>query len=75
MSLSGLTEDEAKSFHRAFMTSFLIFTLIAAVAHWAAWQWRPWIPGVEGYPVSAETSASQPAPADGAGSSVATTLR
>ena len=53
--LSGLTEDEAKSFHRVFITSFLAFTIIAAIAHYAVWQWRPWIPGVAGYTDAAST--------------------
>ncbi|RZL67931.1 MAG: light-harvesting protein [Variovorax sp.] len=48
-SLSGLTEQEAKEFHGIFMTSFIIFTLIAVVAHFLAWQWRPWLPGAGGY--------------------------
>ena len=48
-SLSGLTESEAKEFHSIFMTSFIIFTLIAIVAHFLAWQWRPWLPGASGY--------------------------
>lgn len=48
-SLSGLTEQEAKEFHGIFMTSFIIFTLIAVVAHFLAWQWRPWLPGTGGY--------------------------
>ncbi len=48
-SLSGLTEQEAKEFHGIFMTSFIIFTLIAVVAHFLAWQWRPWLPGSGGY--------------------------
>jgi light-harvesting complex 1 beta chain len=42
-SLSGLTESEAKEFHGIFMTSFLIFTAIAVVAHVLAWTWRPWL--------------------------------
>ena len=42
-SLSGLTEGEAKEFHRIFMTSFIVFTLIAVVAHFLVWQWRPWL--------------------------------
>ena len=41
-SLSGLTEQEAKEFHGIFMTSFIIFTVIAVIAHFFAWQWRPW---------------------------------
>ena len=48
-SLSGLNESEAKEFHRIFVTSFVIFTVIAIIAHFLAWQWRPWLPGPEGY--------------------------
>ncbi|MEO6745131.1 MAG: light-harvesting antenna LH1, beta subunit [Caldimonas sp.] len=48
-SLSGLTEQEAKEFHGIFMTSFIIFTVIAIVAHFLVWQWRPWLPGTAGY--------------------------
>lgn len=48
-SLSGLTEAEAKEFHGVFMTSFIVFTVIAIVAHILVWQWRPWLPGVKGY--------------------------
>lgn len=48
-SLSGLTEDEAKEFHRIFMSSFIIFTVIAIIAHFLVWQWRPWLPGPQGY--------------------------
>ena len=51
-SLSGLTESEAKEFHRIFMMSFIIFLLIAIVAHILAWQWRPWLPGPAGYSAS-----------------------
>jgi light-harvesting complex 1 beta chain len=48
-SLSGLSDSEAKEFHRIFVTSFIIFTIIAVIAHFLAWQWRPWLPGVNGY--------------------------
>ncbi len=48
-SLSGLTEEEAKEFHSIFMSSFVIFTVIAVLAHILAWVWRPWLPGEEGY--------------------------
>lgn len=48
-SLSGLTEAEAKEFHGVFMTSFIVFTVIAIVAHILVWQWRPWLPSVKGY--------------------------
>lgn len=44
-----LTPDEAKEFHKLFMTSFIIFTVIAIVAHILAWMWRPWLPGPNGY--------------------------
>ncbi|MTJ81668.1 MAG: light-harvesting protein [Telmatospirillum sp.] len=47
--LSGLTEAEAKEFHSIFVSSFAVFTLIAAVAHLLVWMWRPWIPGPNGY--------------------------
>lgn len=60
-SLSGLTEGEAQEFHKIFVTSFLIFTGIAIVAHFLVWSWRPWIPGPEGYSAmieSAKTLAS-----------------
>jgi light-harvesting complex 1 beta chain len=47
--LSGLTEAEAKEFHGLFVTGFLFFVLIAAIAHILVWLWRPWIPGPNGY--------------------------
>lgn len=46
---SGLTENEAREFHGIFVSSFIIFTFIAVIAHVLAWQWRPWLPGPEGY--------------------------
>ena len=49
VSLSGLTEAEAKEFHTIFMTSFIIFVAIAIVAHILVWLWRPWLPGPQGY--------------------------
>ncbi len=51
-SLSGLTEGEAKEFHSIFMRSFIIFTVIAIIAHILAWMWRPWLPGPQGYTTS-----------------------
>jgi len=51
-STSGLTESEAKEFHSIFVTSFIIFTVIAVIAHILVWQWRPWLPGVNGYSTS-----------------------
>ncbi len=52
VSLSGLTETEAKEFHKLFVVSFIVFTLIAIVAHILVWSWRPWIPGPNGYTTS-----------------------
>ncbi len=49
VSLSGLTETEAKEFHGVFMASFVGFTLVAIVAHILVWLWRPWLPGEDGY--------------------------
>jgi light-harvesting complex 1 beta chain len=48
-SLSGLTETEAKEFHKIFVFSFIVFTVIAIIAHFLVWSWRPWIPGPNGY--------------------------
>ncbi len=48
-SLSGLSEAEAREFHALFMTSFIVFLVIAIIAHILAWQWRPWLPGSQGY--------------------------
>lgn len=42
-SMSGLSEEEAKEFHKVFMMSFAGFTAIAIVAHFLVWQWRPWL--------------------------------
>ena len=47
--LTGLTGQEAKEFHRIFMMGFIGFTLIAIAAHFLVWNWRPWFPKVGGY--------------------------
>jgi len=44
-SLSGLTDDEAREFHGIFMTGFIVFLVIAVIAHVLAWQWCPWTTG------------------------------
>ncbi|MEM1263349.1 MAG: light-harvesting antenna LH1, beta subunit [Pseudomonadota bacterium] len=46
---SGLSANEAKEFHRLFIVGFVVFTVIAIVAHFLVWKWRPWFPSVEGY--------------------------
>ncbi|MDP2412193.1 MAG: light-harvesting antenna LH1, beta subunit [Pseudolabrys sp.] len=48
-SLSGLTEQEAREFHSLFVTSFIGFMVVAIIAHFLVWQWRPWLPGPKGY--------------------------
>ncbi len=42
-SLSGLTPEEAKEFHGIFMSSFIMFTIVAVIAHVLVWFWRPWL--------------------------------
>lgn len=49
VTLSGLSDMEAREFHSLFMMSFIIFTAIAVVAHILVWMWRPWLPGPNGY--------------------------
>ncbi len=48
-SASGLSANEAKEVHRFFMLGFIVFTVIAIIAHILVWQWRPWFPGPDGY--------------------------
>jgi len=55
VTLSGLTEPEAKEFHSIFMTSFILFVVIAVIAHILAWMWRPWLPGPGGYKTAFES--------------------
>lgn len=49
VSLSGLSEGEAQEFHKFYIQGMMIFTVIAVVAHFLVWMWRPWIPAAEGY--------------------------
>ena len=49
VAMTGLTENEAREFHSLFMTSFIVFTAIAIVAHILVYLWRPWLPGPNGY--------------------------
>ncbi|MEM1384484.1 MAG: light-harvesting antenna LH1, beta subunit [Pseudomonadota bacterium] len=47
---TGLTEDEAKEFHEVYMSGFVLFTIVAVVAHFLTYIWRPWFrPLPEGY--------------------------
>jgi light-harvesting complex 1 beta chain len=47
--LTGLTAGEAQEFHSFFMSSTIVYIVVAIVAHFLVWQWRPWFPGVRGY--------------------------
>lgn len=38
-----LTPEEAKEFHKLFVMSFLVFTVVAVIAHFLVWNWRPWL--------------------------------
>lgn len=53
---SGLNANEAREFHALFVTSFLLFTGIAVVAHFLVWLWRPWFPGEDGYSMINQTT-------------------
>lgn len=55
-SVSGLSEAEAKEFHGVFQTSFVVFVVVAVVAHIMAWMWRPWLPGENGYAALNDTT-------------------
>jgi light-harvesting complex 1 beta chain len=48
--LTGLTGQEAKEFHRIFMAGFIGFTVIAIIAHFLVWSmFRSWFPPAGGY--------------------------
>ncbi|MEM7612691.1 MAG: light-harvesting antenna LH1, beta subunit [Pseudomonadota bacterium] len=47
--MSGLTEKGAKEYHKLFMGSTIGYVIIAIIAHFLVWNWRPWFPGVDGY--------------------------
>lgn len=44
-----LTPEEAKEFHKIFVSSFIGFTIVAIIAHFLVWMWRPWLPPISGY--------------------------
>ncbi|MBV6657784.1 MAG: light-harvesting protein [Devosiaceae bacterium] len=41
-SLTGLSSEEAREFHRIFVKSAIAFTGWAFAAHVLVWLWRPW---------------------------------
>ncbi len=42
VSMSGLTEDEAREFHAYFVRSFLAFLVVALIAHALTYAFSPW---------------------------------
>lgn len=42
-SISGLTDEEAQEFHKYYIQGFVMFTMVAVVAHFLVWIWRPWL--------------------------------
>ena len=48
-SVTGLSSEEAKEYHSFFMTYTIGYIIVALVAHFLVWQWRPWFPGTKGY--------------------------
>lgn len=57
-SLTGLTANEAKEFHRLFMVGTIAYVVIAIIAHFLVWQWRPWFPPVEGYAALSDSASA-----------------
>lgn len=47
--ITGLNADEAREFHSLMVTSTIGYVVIAVIAHFLVWQWRPWFPSVKGY--------------------------
>ena len=41
-SMSGLTPDEAREFHKFYIQGMALFVGVALVAHLLVWIWRPW---------------------------------
>ncbi|MEL7023131.1 MAG: light-harvesting antenna LH1, beta subunit [Pseudomonadota bacterium] len=57
-SMSGLTANGAKEYHKLFMGSTILYVIVAVVAHVLVWSWRPWFPSVEGYQSALDTVAT-----------------
>jgi len=39
---TGLTDAQAKEFHGFFMMGTIVWLIVAVVAHFLVWAWRPW---------------------------------
>ena len=38
-----LTDAEAKELHKGFVASMAFFVMVAVIAHFLVWVWRPWL--------------------------------
>ncbi len=47
--LSGLTDEEAKEFHKVFSFTASVFFVVVIIAHVLAYSWRPFWPGPQGW--------------------------
>ncbi len=45
----GISDEEAQEFMSYYLLGTIVFVVVAIIAHFLVWQWRPWIPGPEGY--------------------------
>jgi light-harvesting complex 1 beta chain len=53
-----LTDAEAKEFHKGFVASMGFFVLVAILAHFLVWEWRPWFGAPRAY-AAVETNVQQ----------------
>lgn len=42
LSFTGLTDEQAQELHSVYMQGLVLFTIVAVVAHFAVFVWRPW---------------------------------
>lgn len=40
---TGYTEEEAREFHRGYVNGTIGFIIVAIIAHWLTWGWKPWL--------------------------------
>jgi light-harvesting complex 1 beta chain len=45
---STVTRSDNVAFAGIFVTSFIVFLMIAIIAQTLTWHWRDWLPGAEG---------------------------
>ncbi len=58
-----LTDAEAKEVHKLFVVSTAFFVLVAIVAHFLIWTWRPWLGEPKGFASSEITQQADITPA------------